>query len=76
MPEKTQRPDSPPQKENLMITNPQAEIKEERVKPRPGNCKRRILDRMILMMKLGTSMKMSQKQKKVKMHSFVTCFGL
>ena len=28
-----------------MITNPQVEIKEERVEPRCGNCKRRILDR-------------------------------
>ena len=35
--EETQRPHSAPPKENLMITNPQAEIKEERVEPRHGS---------------------------------------
>ena len=37
-------PKETPQKENLTITNPQAEIKEEGVEPRCGNCKRRILN--------------------------------
>ena len=37
-------PKETPQKENLMITNPQAEIKEEGVEPRRRNCKRRILN--------------------------------
>ena len=44
-PRKPKGPTQPPQKENLMITNPQAEIKEERVEPRHRNCKRRILNR-------------------------------
>ena len=44
MTEETQRPHSAPQKENLTITSPWAEIKEERVEPRHGNCKRRILN--------------------------------
>ena len=44
MMEETKRPHSAPQKENLTITNPRAEIKEERVEPRCGNCKRGILN--------------------------------
>ena len=43
MPKK--EPKETPQKENLTITNPRAEIKEEGVEPRCGNCKRRILNR-------------------------------
>ena len=74
--EETQRPHSAPQKENLMITNPRAEIKEERVEPRRGNCKRRILNTDDSDDEIGNINENEPETKKVEIQSFVTCFGL
>ena len=75
--EETERPHSALQKEIIMITNPLAEIKEERVEPRCGNCKRRILHTDDSDDEIGNINENEPgTKKKVEMRSFVTCFGL
>ena len=59
-----------------MISNPWAEIKEEGVEPRHGNCKRRILNMDDSDDEIGNINENEPETKQVEMRSFVTCFGL